>query len=164
MMPLAPLCRRRGQAMTELLIAATFVLVPLLLLIPLLGKYIDIRHATIQAARYEAWEYTVWYNGSYGGTDDRPKGYPNPLPVKTVVETEREAMRRCFSNTETPITGNDYTGWDHPYRNVLWTDHRGNPLWDGSLDPTTYTRHNEPTPDLTGGVMSFIIDIIDTIF
>lgn len=44
----------RGQAMTEFLISASFVLVPLFLGISLLGKYIDIKHAGIQAARYQA--------------------------------------------------------------------------------------------------------------
>lgn len=158
-------CRRAGQAMTELLIAASFLLVPLLLLIPLLGKYIDIRHAAIQAARYEAWEYTVWYNGTSGGvSDDRPDGYPNALPVKTVDETEAETLRRFFSNTSLPLAGTDVTGWDPIERNPLWTDHRGNPLWDGSLDTATPPRHNEPTPDLTGGVMNTIMSIIETIF
>ena len=53
---------QNGQAMTEMVIASSFVLVPLFLLIPLLGKYIDLNQSTIQATRYEAWEYTVWYN------------------------------------------------------------------------------------------------------
>jgi hypothetical protein len=155
----------RGQAMTELLVAASFVLVPLLLLIPLLGKYIDIRHAAIQAARYEAWEYTVWYNGTAGGlSDDRPNGYPNTLPIKTVGQTEAESMRRFFSDTALPISGDDVAGWDVADRNPLWTDHRGQALWDGTLDTATPTDHNESTPDLTGGVMSFLIDIIDVIF
>ena len=50
--------------MTETLITASTILVPLLLLIPLFGKYIDIKHSAIQAARYEAWEYTVWYGNN----------------------------------------------------------------------------------------------------
>jgi hypothetical protein len=156
-----PLYMARGQAMTELLIAAAFLLVPLLLLIPLLGKYIDIRHAAIQAARYEAWEYTVWYNNAADG----PDGYPNPLPLKNVNQTEAESMRRFFSRTDLPISGDDATtGWDLADRNPLWTDHRAQPLWDGALDTATLTDHNEPTPDLTGGIMSLLIDILDTIF
>lgn len=158
-------CFAAGQAMTELLIAATFVLVPLFLLVPLLGKYIDIRHSTIQAARYEAWEYTVWFNGTGGGlTDDRPGGYPNALPIKTIAEVEAESQRRFFSATALPLDGDDLLGWDEAERNPLWTDHHGEKLWDGTLDPDTLTRRNEPTPDLTGGVMSTVIGIIDTIF
>ena len=47
--------------MTEFLICASFALVPLFFGISLLGKYIDIKQTAIQAARYEAWEYTVWF-------------------------------------------------------------------------------------------------------
>ncbi|HWT73026.1 MAG TPA: hypothetical protein VN361_12655 [Oxalicibacterium sp.] len=53
-----------GQAMVELVIVAGFVLVPLFLAIPLIGKYLDMRSAAVQAARYAAWERTVWYGGS----------------------------------------------------------------------------------------------------
>ena len=55
--------RESGQAMTEFQICAAYVLIPLFLMVPLLAKYIDIKHATISAARYQAWEYTAWYNG-----------------------------------------------------------------------------------------------------
>jgi hypothetical protein len=53
-----------GQAMVELVIVAGFVLVPLFLAIPLIGKYLDMRSAAVQASRYAAWERTVWYGGS----------------------------------------------------------------------------------------------------
>ncbi|HWT71543.1 MAG TPA: TadE family protein [Oxalicibacterium sp.] len=53
-----------GQAMVELVIVAGFVLVPLFLAIPLIGKYLDMRSSAVQAARYAAWERTVWYGGS----------------------------------------------------------------------------------------------------
>lgn len=50
--------------MVELLIVAGFVLIPLFLAIPLLGKYLDVRATAVQAARYAAWERTVWFGGS----------------------------------------------------------------------------------------------------
>jgi len=53
-----------GQAMVELVIVAGFVLVPLFLAIPLIGKYLDMRAAAVQSARYAAWERTVWYGGA----------------------------------------------------------------------------------------------------
>ena len=60
-----------GQAMTETVVTAATVLIPLFLLIPLLGKYIDIKHRAIQSARYEVWEYTVWY----GADSETPSGF-----------------------------------------------------------------------------------------
>jgi len=150
--------------MTELLITASMVLVPLLLLIPLLGKYIDIKHSTIQAARYEAWEYTVWYNGTNNGqSDDRPDGYPNTQPVKSLTQTQMESRRRFFSDISLPIANDDKTvGWrsDPGERNPLWMDHEGNMLWDGTIESGILPKHNEDTPDFTGGVMDFLVDII----
>ena len=129
-----------GQAMTETLITAVLVLVPLLLLIPLLGKYIDIKHATIQSARYQAWEYTVWYSSdderdaplssaerSTGFVDGNGNSLDNIS--KTTAQTQIESRRRFFSETDTPITNGDKTGdWNKDERNRLWTDHRGESL------------------------------------
>jgi len=50
--------------MTEFTIAAAFVLVPLFLMLPLLGKFMDMKASSIQAARYAAWERTAWYGNS----------------------------------------------------------------------------------------------------
>ena len=50
---------QRGQAMTEMLVASAFVLVPLFLIVPMLGKYIDMQHAAVSGARFVAWERTV---------------------------------------------------------------------------------------------------------
>lgn len=60
--------RQRGQAMVELVIVAAFVLVPLFLAIPIIGKYIDVRTAAVEASRYAAWERTVWYGGASAST------------------------------------------------------------------------------------------------
>ena len=53
------LCRRgrqRGQAVAEFLVAATFALVPMLLLVAYLGKIGDAQHRAYEGARYAVWE------------------------------------------------------------------------------------------------------------
>ena len=148
--------------MTELAITAAFVLIPLLLLIPLLGKYIDIQHATIEAARYEAWEYTVWY----ASNNERPTGFTGAQPVKGTVQTQREALKRFFTSTDRPIDSVADTGATigPAERNPLWTDHRGDPLWAGATGNTTELTSSDDTPDLTGGVMNAVLGAIDTVF
>ena len=98
--------------MTEFVIAATYVLVPLFILIPLLGKYIDIKHATIMAARYEAWEYTVWYTLDSEDTGDTNStllpddndildnfaAFDMSLNYKTLANTRAEAHNRTLSS------------------------------------------------------------------
>lgn len=62
----APHCRRRmrGQAVLEFIVAAIFVLVPLFLAISAVGKIANAQHTADMAARYAAWERTVWYEDS----------------------------------------------------------------------------------------------------
>lgn len=50
--------RQRGQSLTEVVIACA-VMVPLLLLVPILGKYAYLRHTAQQASRAAAWEATA---------------------------------------------------------------------------------------------------------
>ena len=86
-----------GQAMTEFNVVAAFVLVPLFIMIPLLGKYIDMKHSSVQAARYMAWERTVYFE-----TSTIPKGTLDPkaarsAQVKEKGELEKETRQRFFS-------------------------------------------------------------------
>ncbi|MCK5498289.1 MAG: hypothetical protein KAI77_03765, partial [Gammaproteobacteria bacterium] len=159
--------------MTETLITAALVLVPLLLLIPLLGKYIDIKHATIQSARYQAWEYTVWFSSdaerdaplsnaerSTGFVDGSGRSLDNIS--KSTAQTQIEARRRFFSETDTPITGGDKTGtWNKDERNRLWTDHRGVSLvLDSFSDPLPIP--SDPTPDKIF-ILNILLDVISAI-
>jgi len=52
-----------GQSSTEFLVL-TLVLLPLFLIVPLLGKQLDIAHAAASASRYVAFEGTVRNGGS----------------------------------------------------------------------------------------------------
>lgn len=149
--------------MTELLITASFVLVPLFLLVPLLGKYIDIKQDSIQAARYEAWEYTVWYSGSGNFsaclTSDAPCGFYNPgqLPRKSPTDVQKESRKRFFSDPNLLISSTDNSGWDAKTANPLWLDHRGNKLWDGT------TAGPPPTPNGDTPVKGWIGTMVNTL-
>lgn len=66
---------QEGAVWVEFLVAASTVLLSLFFLIPMMEKYIDIRHSTEKAARYSAWERTVWHGsvGEYGSSSKRNK-------------------------------------------------------------------------------------------
>lgn len=105
---------QRGQATTEFVVLA-LVLVPLVLAVPLLGKYIDLIQTAETASRYVAFEATV-----------QPKtGTP-----KSEAEIAAEVRRRFFSNTDAPIKTGDTAGNFAAHRNPLWTDGNGAPLLD----------------------------------
>lgn len=151
--------------MTETLVTAATILVPLLLLIPLLGKYIDIKHASIQAARYEAWEYTVWY----GDNSELPGGFVDgggttlAQPVKSPATIQKESRWRFFSDPSDEILPTYNSNWGKGDHNPLWDDHRGNSLVesDNDADPP---RSQEPTPDYSLGILNTLLDILDAVF
>ena len=99
--------RQGGQAMAEFS-AMLIVFVPLILIVPLMGKISDMNQSTIQASRYAAWERTVAAHSA-----------------KSEVVLNAEARRRFFGNTDAFIKTNEGPIDGDDYRNVLWRDHRG---------------------------------------
>jgi hypothetical protein len=105
--------RQRGQALTEFIVIA-LVLVPLLLLMPMIGKYQSITHATEMASRYAAFEVIA--------------NNPGMNSYKTKAQLEQEVRRRFFSNTDAPIKTNDEAGDFKANQNLFWVDPQGDAL------------------------------------
>jgi hypothetical protein len=59
----AVLRRQHGTAIAEVIVAL-LAIAPFLVGIPLLGKQLDVKHKSIDAARYVVWERTVWREDS----------------------------------------------------------------------------------------------------
>lgn len=97
-----------GQSTTEFVVLA-LVLTPLLLAVPLLGKYLDLTQHAAQASRYAAFEISV----------------RGPATVKDEATVAAEARRRLFSTSDAPIKTNDVAGDFAGMRNPLWNDFRG---------------------------------------
>ncbi|MFN3543846.1 MAG: hypothetical protein ACK4UX_03235 [Thiobacillus sp.] len=112
--------RQRGQSTVEFVVLA-LVLVPLLLAVPLIGKYMDIAHTAAVASRYAAFEGTVRHASAKGGW-------------KTDAELAMEVRRRFFSNSDAPVKTGDAAGDFNAHRNTLWFDHRGDALLPKFVD------------------------------
>jgi hypothetical protein len=92
--------------MVEFIVAGTFVLVPLFLAISIFGKSINVQHTAEVAARYGAWERTVWYEASpESGQFDRHNG-PNR---KSADEIRNEIGVRVLNDrsSETVVNAGD---------------------------------------------------------
>ncbi len=109
-----------GQSTVEFVVLA-LVLVPLLLIVPLIGKYMDIAQSTAVAGRYVAFEGTVRHSSSTAGW-------------KSDGELATEVRRRFFSNSNAPVKTGDIAGDFNAHRNTLWFDHRGKPLLPKFVD------------------------------
>jgi hypothetical protein len=99
---------QHGQSTTEFAVLA-LVLTPLFMLVPLLGKYLDVAQTTTQASRYAAFEISV----------------RGPATVKDEATVAAEARRRLMGTTQAPIKTGDAAGDFAGFRNPLWTDFRG---------------------------------------
>lgn len=106
--------RQAGQSTIEMIVLSA-VLVPLMLILPLLGKYLDISETTAEASRYMALEATVHHSSSIDGW-------------KTDAQLAQEVRRRFYSNADAPIKTNDSAGNFDANRNQLWFDYQDKPL------------------------------------
>jgi hypothetical protein len=99
--------RNNGQAIIEFIVAL-IALIPLFLLIPLLGKYLDIKQTTIASSRKLAFECTVRYDDC--------------ASLGTNTSFVNEIRTGFFSDNAREILSNDL-----PAANLVGTT--GNPLW-----------------------------------
>ena len=103
---------QRGQATVEFVVAA-LVMLPLFIVIPLLGKYLDLFQTSEAASRYVAFE---------GANRNSANSW------KSDAELSMEVRRRFFSASGAPVKTGDAAGDFIAHRNPVWTDHAGRPL------------------------------------
>jgi len=133
--------------MTEFLVVC-MVLVPVFLAIPMLGKYMDIQHSTIQGTRYLAWERTVWTPGN-----------------KSDAQLENELRNRVFTGPATPVQAGDGSAAPASY-NPLWKDVGGRPMLAdyAAVTGSTGSGAGDTTPGLIyNKVVTTLLDIFNTV-
>ena len=115
----APASSQTGQSLVETTLLGIFVLVPLFLITPLLGKYIDLQNSTLQAARNAAFERTVWSEtGQRNGMATAQEGN-GQVAAKTII--------RSFGTQDTGISSAPVGAGQYTSR-VLWVDQAGHAL------------------------------------
>lgn len=157
----------RGQAMVELVIVAAFVLLPLFLAMPFLGKYLDVRTAAVESARYAAWERTVWYGGGAAssiGIEIPATGLTPAFTfggnrwkanAKTDDEIRSEIAVRLLSNTRDTDafkSGDKTTADFNKGSRDLWRTRDGSPMLS-SYDDVADKVSNSDAPGLLNTVV-----------
>lgn len=138
--------RQAGQSMVETLVAATFILVPLFIMVPLLGKYIDMQASVLQAARNAAFERTIW---SASGNRDGSPG----VAKQTDAQIQAKIALRYFGALESPITSAAATASAYAPRD-LWVDQSGNALLPKYSDITPTLNPSAASPDAADSTLS----------
>lgn len=140
--------------MTEFVVGAMLFLMPLYLIIPMLGKYADVKAAAAQTARYTAWERTVWYGGNSSSNSW-------PGNSKSYQEIENEARQRVISFGQ-KIQSNDKAAsafTDTGARN-LWRNRDSSVMLKKYDDAAVGSISNNNSPDtVTGDVLGAITAI-----
>ncbi|MBU2753195.1 hypothetical protein HFU84_08820 [Acidithiobacillus sp. CV18-2] len=88
--------RERGQALTEVVVVAGFVLVPLLILGVYVGKWGYLQDRSIEAARYAAWERVVSPAAPPAGRDW--------ASLKSDADLQKEVSIRFFGGRNERLT------------------------------------------------------------
>ncbi|WP_374351286.1 hypothetical protein [Chitinimonas sp.] len=153
------LARQSGQAMVEAQIAIVCVLLPLFIGIPLVARYIDIRQTTVEAARYAAWERSVWYGGSsassigwFGKTN---RWVANAKDDDTL---RKEIAARVLKRTDS-TQGFAVGGGTQP----LWVDHGGTTLLPDYDAATALAVNNGKMPGTVSSVIDFVTNFASTL-
>ncbi len=122
--------RQAGQAMVETMIVCSTILVPLFLAVPVLAKYLDIRSHVVQAARYAAWERTVFFGGD-SASEIGWFGFTNAWIAneKTDAQIKAEIGSRLLSRTSATSTFSSSDSGSSDFRSgqrkALWQDRNG---------------------------------------
>ena len=145
--------------MTEFVVSAAFVAVPLFLIVPTMAKFVDMKLANVQAARYTVWEYTSHYESG----SDQPLGFRvsnYQMPTKDHDTVVKEAKRRLYSKTDLPIITGD-SSWTIGDGNGLWRYHTGDPMYRGDSQGRISHESTPAGPGIIGDLMEGGMDILE---
>ncbi len=124
--------RQSGQAMVEMIVAAMFFLIPLFLVVVALGKFADIQTTTSEAARYAAWERTVWLTDN-----DWRNRMGSTANSKSSSEIRSEIAQRIVGVTRPTLRADDKTKNSLSNGSLsLWTDSQNRALLQNYEDLT----------------------------
>lgn len=161
--------RQRGQAMTEFIVVTMMVLAPLYLIIPVLGKHIDMKAAAVVGARYAAWERTVFFGGATASVDW-------PGVEKTDAQILNEVRQRVFTAKTkvdpkdanklngVPISDSDKsaTAWGvSGFRNA-WKNHNQS-LMLPDYNTAKQTLNQAQSPGVANDVIAVVVKIADAL-
>ncbi len=112
--------RHRGSAITEVIVAL-LALAPFMIGIPMLGKQLDVKHKSMDAARYAVWERTVWRSSGV----DR----------KSADDITLEARDRMLGDARAPLVATQDLRNAGVTENRLWRDFANQRLLDTRAEP-----------------------------
>jgi hypothetical protein len=143
---------QHGQAMTEFIVVSLLFALPVFLMIPLLGKYIDMKSAAIQGARYAAWERTVFFGG-----DAASVSWPGV--AKSDAEIRNEVRQRVFSeNTKVSNDDKSARAWRAGSEKRGWRNRNGAAMLP-SYNSVAQDVSNRDAPSMVNDLLHLVVKV-----
>ncbi|MFT5235206.1 MAG: hypothetical protein ACI8SK_000321 [Shewanella sp.] len=149
------LMTQQGQALIESVLGISYVVIPLLILLPFMTKMGIVKHKAQQASHYSAWERTVW-------KERRPSRLPRRsglyLAQKSEVDTVKQIPWRFYQKDGNKLTSRTTAQWDwesrvHPIlKHQVRQNHNADTLLKpNQQDPTNSNELDRFTRTHSGG-------------
>ncbi|WJN61008.1 hypothetical protein [Pseudomonas sp. SO81] len=128
--------------MAEFVVMTAGVLLILFLVVPTLGKLLDMSFQTQQLGRYATWERTVWFdNGDQPGETTEP-GYDVAVRSDAAISASGEKRLLSFASAPEPLASSDVSGIAAGSQHALWRWSNGaSMLGDGGVDNGSLNPH-----------------------
>jgi hypothetical protein len=136
---------QRGSATVEVFVVS-LVAIPLLIAVPLLGKQLDAKHQTNMAARYAAWERTVW--------SDSGSSWRNAERSKSDADITMEINDRFYGHRQAELVDVSRSRSEGITSDPIWRDRRAQSLLAnaGQGMPST-SSVTEGSPPVSHGIL-----------
>jgi len=150
---------QQGAVIAEFVVIVGFVLVPLIIGLMFIGKYIDTAQKVEVAGRYSIWERTVWY-----------QNVPETLKKmgidtgKVPVQINNEIENRVFSQKNTGIylaqNDNKVNETEEAMSQAYWVDSSGKAISLYKHDQKNFITVNDGKETEMYGYTSGLLDIL----
>jgi hypothetical protein len=150
-----------GQTLVEFLIVMLFVLLPLMLIVPVLAQMIALRQDTEVAARYAAWERTVWFRpGSPEAAFESEAARDDATIARFIEQHVLADGRRGISSVVSadPVALDPFLLVSH--RRSLDQDYLLDEVTDGSGTYVTQDSTETDPPGFATGFMDGVIGVV----
>ncbi len=151
-----------GQAMTEFVVCVGFIFLGLFVVVPTFGKLFDIKHQTLQASRYVAWERTVWLEEVDLGDDNQDDFVISNAEFESVAVRSTDDLYNSMRNRF--FYGSGWGG----IKPISSTDTGAaagslSPVWDYVQSKETMLAEVALLDDVEGDTDSIAYDVLDFI-
>ncbi|GIU45249.1 hypothetical protein TUM4438_18300 [Shewanella sairae] len=164
--------KQSGQALIESVLGLSYVIIPLLIIMPFMSKVSGLQHKSHQASHYLAWERTVW-------KEQDPSLLPNVsglyIAKKSETENAKQLPWRFYQKDGLALNSRNTNQWNwnnihpllkhqtqrnHSQTTLLKPVQQSSASVDEELSRFTRTHNGERLPGSMGGIVENAVNLL----